>query len=514
MSYGTKISPETGNKSKLNMTNVDSNLTQIMAASSKPHLLVYAHYYTPDTASTGQIIQDLAEGMLDTFRVTVICVVPSYLGTIEENYKTRRYYFERINGVNVVRVAVPEFNKTSKKSRVKNILAYFFRAMKVTGKVGKVDYVMSVSQPPILGGLLGVWGKWTLKSDYRRKTIYRNLIYMHEEKVQKSDIEDGVTSETAEKATEGHKPKRPRYIYQVQDFNPEQVLAVNYSRNKFIIGLMMFLDKFSCKCADLVITVGRDLIDTLNGRFPKGNAPKSVLINNWIDEKEIYPLPPDHPRVLAFKKQYGLEDKFVIGYSGNIGLYYDLEKLIKVMKQFRKGYTLTGIRKEGIRTAPTENYPNGREVVFVFIGAGSVKDKLMMYAERHHFENMVFIPYQNKEALIYSLNAIDIHWCVNAKGIKGVSVPSKAYGIMAVGKPILGVLEEGSEARCLIEETGCGRCVEPGDYVGVADTIRWFIENAESKEVRKMGIRGREYLVENLTKEKCIEKYKKAILEA
>lgn len=100
------------------------------------------------------------------------------------------------------------------------------------------------------------------------------------------------------------------HIYQIQDFNPEQVLAVNYSKNKFITGLMMFLDKFSCKHADLVITVGRDLIYTLNGRFPNGNAPKSVLINNWIDEKEIYPLEVEHPRVKAFKEQYGLQGKF------------------------------------------------------------------------------------------------------------------------------------------------------------------------------------------------------------
>lgn len=77
---------------------------------------------------------------------------------------------------------------------------------------------------------------------------------------------------------------------------------------------------------------------------------------------------------------------------------------------------------------------------------------------------MVFIPYQDKADLIYSLNAGDVHWCVNAKGIKGVSCPSKAYGIMAASKPILGVLESGSEVRCLIEDTHGGLCCEPGEY--------------------------------------------------
>lgn len=133
---------------------------------AKKKLLIYAHYYIPDTASTGQILRELAEGMLDKFDITVICVVPSYLGTIEDKYKTQKYYEEEINGVKVLRIRVPEFSKTNKKSRVKNIVSYFFGAMGATFKVGKQDYVFSISQPPILGGLLGVWGKWVKHAKY------------------------------------------------------------------------------------------------------------------------------------------------------------------------------------------------------------------------------------------------------------------------------------------------------------------------------------------------------------
>lgn len=133
---------------------------------AKKKLLIYAHYYIPDTASTGQILRELAEGMLDKFDITVICVVPSYLGTIEDKYKTQKYYEEEINGVKVLRIRVPEFSKTNKKSRVKNIVSYFFGAMGATFKVGKMDYVFSISQPPILGGLLGVWGKWMKHAKY------------------------------------------------------------------------------------------------------------------------------------------------------------------------------------------------------------------------------------------------------------------------------------------------------------------------------------------------------------
>ena len=90
--------------------------------------------------------RELAEGMLDKFNITVICVVPSYLGIIEDKYKTQKYYEEEINGVKVLRIQVPEFSKTNKKSRVKNIVSYFFGAMGATFKVGKMDYVLSISQ--------------------------------------------------------------------------------------------------------------------------------------------------------------------------------------------------------------------------------------------------------------------------------------------------------------------------------------------------------------------------------
>lgn len=417
-----------------------------MSQIKKKKLLVYAHYYIPDTASTGQILRELAEGMLDKFEVTIICVVPSYLGKVEKKYKTQMFYRENINGVDVLRIRVPEFSKTNTISRIKNILTYFVGAMLATFKVGKQDYVMSISQPPILGGLLGVWGKWT---------------------------------------------KRAKFVYNIHDFNPEQIMAVNFSKNKFITGIMMFFDKFSCRQSDLIITVGRDLVQTVHTRFKDKNVPKTVMINNWIDEKEIYPLKEDHPEVVAFKKKYGLQNKFIFMYSGNLGLYYDLENLMKVIEKI----------KPGTKTA------DGREVMFVFVGAGSVLDKLVSYKEEKQLDNVMFIPYQDKADLIYSLNAGDIHWCVNAKGIKGVSCPSKYYGTAAAGKAVLAVLEKGSEIRCIIEETGGGLCSDPGDYSAVLSNIKWFIENAGTDNVASMGVRSRKNLIQNLTKEISVRKY-------
>lgn len=406
-------------------------------------LLVYAHYYYPDVASTGQILKELCEGLEKNFDITVICVVPSYTGKIDENYKKERYYFENINDIKVIRVRVPEFSKENKKSRILNLLAYFFRAIFATFKSGKQDYVFSISQPPILGGILGVVGKYI---------------------------------------------KRAKFIYNIQDFNPEQTMAVGYAKNKLLLSIVMWLDKLSCRLSNKVIVVGRDMQQTLKDRFKHKKVPNNTFINNWINEKEIYPLPSENGKVLEFKRKYGLENKTIIMYSGNIGLYYDLENLIKVIGKFK----------------------DRDDLVFAFVGDGTVKQNLVDYVNNNDLRNVKFIPYQPKEDLIYSLNAGDIHWVVNAKGIKGVSVPSKLYGVMAAGKTVLGVLEEGSEARLIIEECKCGVCIEPSQYDVIYEKIVDILNDIE--KYKNIGFKGKEYVDKFIKKDVAIEKYDKEIL--
>lgn len=410
---------------------------------NKKKMLVYAHYYYPDVASTGQILAELCEGLKETLDITVICVVPSYSGIVEEKYKANRIYTEEYNGIKIIRVRVPEFDKKNKISRIKNLIAYFFNSIMATIKLDKYDYIYSISQPPILGGLLGVIGKYL---------------------------------------------KGGKYIYNIQDFNPEQTMAVGYAKNKFILKLAMSLDKFNCKRADKVIVVGRDMQYTLKNRFKNKKVPNNVFINNWIDENEIYPIEKNDKEILCFKKKYKLENKFIIMYSGNIGLYYDLENIIKVVEKFK----------------------DKEDIIFAFVGDGTIKEKIEKYSKDNNLNNVKFIPYQPKEKLKYSLNVADIHWVVNAKGIKGVSVPSKLYGVMASGKPVLGVLDEGSEARLIVEEANCGICSEPGDYKSIEENINYILNNKEN--IKSLGINGRKYLISNLTKDISIKKYEKSIL--
>ena len=409
----------------------------------KKKLLMYTNYFYPEVATTGQILTELAEGLSETFDVTVVCEVPSYAMPLEDKYKTQKYYYEEYKGIKVVRVRVPEVNKQSKLRRVKYILSYFFNCIGATRKLGKFDLVFTVTQPPVLGGILGTIGKWL---------------------------------------TGG------KLMYQIMDFNPEQTIAVNYAGNKLVLGAMMWFDKRSCRKSDVVVTLGRDMQETLINRFNGKDVPNNVVINNWIDETKIYPLPVDDEKVMAFKKEYGLEGKFVIMTSGNIGLYYDFENILKIM----------------------EEHKDNPEVVFTFVGDGLVKPKLQAYAEKHHLKNVVFIPFQKKEDLNYSLNAADVHIVTNAKGIKGISVPSKIYGILAVNKPIWGILEKGSEAWRIVEDSQCGVLVEAGNYDEMRSSLADIINNRD--EFVKKHSTGRDYLMKHLTKQQSIDAYRDALL--
>ena len=423
----------------------------------KKKILVFAHYYVPDVASSGQMQAELVEGLMKSFDVTVITTVPSYEGHISDEYKKKNVYWQIINGARIIRLRVPEFDKTNKMSRIKNLIAYYFKSKQAISlfRHESFDYVFSDSQPPFIGGVLGVYGKKRLRSN------------THD---------------------------RPRFVYNIQDFNPEQIIAVGYLKNRLLLKVLMAIDKRSCRQSDLIIVPGRDLVDTIKKRFGIKTSPRTVMINNWMNENVVFPLSTDNQGVIEFKQEYGLLNKFVIMYSGNLGLYYDLESLIRVIGSF-----------DGAKTE------TGKDVVFAFVGSGSLLNVLKEYAGNNKLSNVVFIPYQEKSRLVYSINAGDVHWCVNAKGIKGVSCPSKYYGLVAAAKPILGVLEEGTEVRMLIEETKGGLVSDPGDFDTIKRNIEWCITHSVSQELKSMGERGYAFFLSHLKMSVCIDRFSEEI---
>lgn len=401
------------------------------------------NYFYPDFASTGQLLTELCLELQNDFKITVVAAQPD--NAVENSKKTKLFEEDNLENIKIIRIRLPKVDKTSKMSRMKYIFSYFILANIALLKQKKVDVIYTISTPPVLGGLIGTIGKLLKKS---------------------------------------------KHLYNIQDFNPEQAAAVSYTNKKLIYSIAKAIDKFNCKLSDHIIVVGNDMKETLINRFRNKRVPKYTIINNWTNEDEIIPLPKDNNRVSEFIEQHDLKGKFVIMYSGNMGLYYDLENIIKITKLFK----------------------NYRDVVFVFIGDGAVKGEMIEFVKENSINNVIFLPFQPKNNLKYSLNVANVHLVVNQKGIKGISVPSKIYGVMAAGKPILGVLEEGSEAERLISASKSGIIIEPQDYIGIKHAIEQFY-NMDQLDLIKMGANGRLYLEDNLKREISINKYRKILQE-
>ncbi|WHY61505.1 glycosyltransferase family 4 protein [Cytobacillus firmus] len=409
----------------------------------KKKIVFAINYFYPDLASTGQLMTDLCKYLQKDFDVTVIASQPGYAG--EKASSKEVFEVDYLDHIKIIRVRLPEVDKSSKISRIRYILYYFILANIALLKERNVDIVYTISQPPILGGMIGTIGKLF---------------------------------------------KQAKHVYNIQDFNPEQAEAVSYTKMKAVFKLARAIDKLNCRYANRVIVVGQDMSETLKKRFKNINVPEHLIINNWTNENDIIPMSKDELHVQEFLRNNDLEDKFIVMYSGNIGLYYDLENIIKITKYFKE-------------------YP---DLVFLFIGEGAVKKEMQEYVNKHNITNVKFLPYQPIDSIKYSLNSADVHLVVNQKGIKGVSVPSKIYGVMAAGKPIIGVLEQGSEAQLLIDKSNCGTVVEPQNYQGIVSAIEYFF-NMKTESLQQLGLNGRKYLNQNLKREISINKYREVLKE-
>lgn len=408
----------------------------------KKKIVFVINYFYPDLASTGQLLTELCIELQKDFEITVIAAQPGY-NNEKRNSTNSIFEKDKLEDINIVRIKLPTVNKLSKISRIKYIFSYFFLALIALIKEKNVDIIYTISQPPVLGGLIGTIGKFF---------------------------------------------KRNKHVYNIQDFNPEQAKVINFTGNKYIYQIAKKIDKINCSYSDKVIVVGNDMVETLKNRFKEKKVPSYAMINNWTDEEDIIPLPKDNQILQNFKEKYNLQNKFIVMYSGNLGLYYDLENIITLTKQFI----------------------DNKEIMFVFIGDGAVKKKMEEYVMINNLQNVLFIPYQDKNFIKFSLNVADIHLVVNQKGIKGVSVPSKIYGVMAAGKPILGILEKKSEAEILISSSNSGVVVEPQDYDGIVEKIKYLYE-MDTSSLDEMGLKGREYLENNLRKSISICKYRELL---
>jgi glycosyltransferase involved in cell wall biosynthesis len=205
-----------------------------------------------------------------------------------------------------------------------------------------------------------------------------------------------------------------------------------------------------------------------------------LVIPNWADGDQLTPVAPEEN---WFRKQHALEGQVVIMHSGNLGVVHETESLIPLIR-FLGGT---------------------REVCFLFVGEGQGKTRLEGWACREKLENVRFVDYQAQEQLRYSLSAGDIHLVTLRSEMEGLSVPSKVYGIMAVGRPVVFIGPDGSEVASLIRESGCGEVFSPQESEKAALAILDLSRDPYRR--KRLGLAGRRYFETFLDKRFAIQQF-------
>lgn len=239
----------------------------------------------------------------------------------------------------------------------------------------------------------------------------------------------------------------------------------------------------SLKAAAANVVVGQRMAERVLAR---GAAPDRVhVIHNWSDDEQISPIP--HAENML-RREWGLEDKFVIGYSGNLGRAHEFKTILAA--------------SEHLRASP--------HIVFVFIGGGHLWDELARAVKQRGLDHQFrFFPYQTQTLLKYSLCVADVHWISLRPELEGLVVPSKFYSITAAGRPVIAITAKNGEIARLVEEYECGLAIEPGNADALAEVLM-FLSN-DNERVAAMGRRARAMLEAHFTRRQAVERWRQVL---
>jgi colanic acid biosynthesis glycosyl transferase WcaI len=210
--------------------------------------------------------------------------------------------------------------------------------------------------------------------------------------------------------------------------------------------------------ADDIIVLDRYMAERVSAKENVGG--KVVVIPPWPLE--------DHPGALPhaenrFRRAHGIDDRFVVMYSGNHTPANPIDTLIAA----------AGV----LRAEP--------RLLFAFVGGGSDKIKV----ERAGLPNVLSLPYQPLADLRYSLSAADLHVVTMGDAVVGIVHPCKVYGAMAVARPVLAFGPDECHVADLMRSHGIGWHVRHGDVAGAVSAIREAMA-APSHILDAMGGRG------------------------
>jgi glycosyltransferase involved in cell wall biosynthesis len=387
----------------------------------KERLLFANQYAWPDAAATAQLMSDVVE---KASAQGVQCrVVASDRGYSDRSV---RYPRDETRGLaRYQRAPSTAFGREGVIGRVTDYMTFLAGAAWLLLRGVRPDLIVGMSTPPILGALaVAAAGIRGARSAYWAMDVYPDLAF-----------ELGAM--------------RPYSV-------PGRAFAA--------------LSRWTLRSADVVIALG----ETMAGRLRALGARNVVTVHNWADGEAIRPI---HPEESEYRRVRGWGGKFVVLYSGNLGLAHEFETVLGAAELLREE----------------------EEVLFAFVGDGPRRAEVESEGRSRGLRNLEFHPPVPREKLGDALAAGDAHLVTLRPRMPGLLVPSKIYGILAAGRPSLYVGPKEGEVFDIVTRGDCGLCVENGDAEGLAEAVRRLRRDCASED--GMGRRARDLFDREFTME-------------
>jgi glycosyltransferase involved in cell wall biosynthesis len=271
----------------------------------------------------------------------------------------------------------------------------------------------------------------------------------------------------------------------IQDVFPEAAVAAGLVRSPLIVAPLRWLRNRCLRRAATNVVLGQAMRELV----AREAGPKSAItvIANWVDDRAIRPTPTaDNP----LRAEWGLQDRFVVGYSGNMGLAHDFSTIRDIVVALKGDPRFT----------------------FLFTGGGVQREPLERSLRSAGVSNAIFYPYQERERLAMSLGLPNVHLATLLPAYEGLVLPSKIYGIFAAGRPCLFIGDPESEIADLIRSYDCGAAFAPGDSEAAAEWLRSLAQ--DPARVARLGSNARRMLEERFRKDTALSAWSRVLSAA
>lgn len=244
--------------------------------------------------------------------------------------------------------------------------------------------------------------------------------------------------------------KRRPFVYNIRDMYPDMALGGGIVRPSWWVDAWENLHRWALRRAAKIIVLGEDMRERI---IAKGvDATRVVVVRDGVPVPDKLP-PAGHPVTEEVRSGF----PFVLLHAGNLGFYGAWDTLVKAARE---------LEKDGVG--------------LVFVGEGAQKERIEAAAAA--CGAVRFLPFRPADEIPYVLAAGDLHIVTIRHGLEGVIVPSKLYGILAAGRPVLAVAPERTDVARIVRERGCGVVADPDDPARIVELVRQLRANPRQLE--------------------------------